>query len=432
MLGRVRRIAPNRDASSSPLAARGGGREPVLPTVIRAPRQSSAGHPAAKRRHSTWRRTALAALLVLAAGALAAFIAAATVSAYAFSIIWEPPGAVAAAAADAQAAAARYLATQQGSVDNSMFGAVSADDKARFPASNDTVAAASRYTIVVMSYNRRLSILPLIINKLGSCPSVAEVLLVWNGDDPPSLDILDSPAPVRIRTEHKNNLNNRMKLDPGYKTDAVFIADDDVLFRCADLERAFARWQDNRQALVGFFPRLAVVGPPSDYLHERIVFQRGQYNVMLTAGEFVSRQLLERYWSKQYNEGRELVARLTNCEDILLTCVAAGALLETQQQQQQQQKELGSKGSREQQRRRGHVSWMQPSRRLDISFLSGVGISKGHGVHIAMRRQCVAQFSEWYGADLLQTQQVDWKADGRGGWLSRPMCRLTSLGCVYL
>lgn len=50
----------------------------------------------------------------------------------------------------------------------------------------------------------------------------------------------------------------------------------------------------------------------------------------------------------------------------------------------------------------------------------------------AMRRQCVAQFSEWYGADLLQTQQVDWKADGRGGWLSRPMCRLTSLGCVYL
>lgn len=33
--------------------------------------------------------------------------------------------------------------------------------------------------------------------------AVAEVLLVWNGDDPPSLDILDSPAPVRIRTEHK-------------------------------------------------------------------------------------------------------------------------------------------------------------------------------------------------------------------------------------
>lgn len=31
---------------------------------------------------------------------------------------------------------------------------------------------------------------------------------------------------------------------------------------CADVERAFARWQTDQQALVGFFPRLTSPGPP--------------------------------------------------------------------------------------------------------------------------------------------------------------------------
>jgi hypothetical protein len=31
--------------------------------------------------------------------------------------------------------------------------------------------------------------------------AVAEVLLVWNGDDPPATSLFDSRAPLRIRTE---------------------------------------------------------------------------------------------------------------------------------------------------------------------------------------------------------------------------------------
>jgi hypothetical protein len=53
-----------------------------------------------------------------------------------------------------------------------------------------------------------------------------------------------------------------MRPDPGIATPAVLLADDDVLLRCADVERAFARWQANRQAIVGFFPRLGLEGPP--------------------------------------------------------------------------------------------------------------------------------------------------------------------------
>lgn len=36
-----------------------------------------------------------------------------------------------------------------------------------------------------------------------------------------------------------------------------------VRCRCADVERAFARWQANQQDIVGFFPRLKTPGPPS-------------------------------------------------------------------------------------------------------------------------------------------------------------------------
>ena len=31
---------------------------------------------------------------------------------------------------------------------------------------------------------------------------------------------------------------------------------------CADVERAFAKWQAHQQAVVGFFPRLTSPGPP--------------------------------------------------------------------------------------------------------------------------------------------------------------------------
>jgi hypothetical protein len=111
----------------------------------------------------------------------------------------------------------------------------------------------------------------------------------------------------------QNDLSNRLRPDPGIGTAAVLLSDDDLLLRCAcltctkwqlsgvcgarcclpaafcrvqpqqqqwcstlppaptpprppcrcaDVERAFARWQANQQALVGFFPRLGTPGPP--------------------------------------------------------------------------------------------------------------------------------------------------------------------------
>ena len=110
------------------------------------------------------------------------------------------------------------------------------------------------------------------------------------------------------------------------------------------MERAFARWLAAPQALVGFFPRLletwtplqvramewvtaaphsehmhvrlhaphitcfpSVWHPPrSQYLGEQVAFALGRYNAMLTAAEFVSLDVLKRYWTERYGWGELL------------------------------------------------------------------------------------------------------------------------------
>lgn len=140
--------------------------------------------------------------------------------------------------------------------------------------------------------------------------AAVEVLLVWNGGDPPPASLFKaSRAPVRIRQETQNDLSNRLRPDDGITTAAVLLADDDVLLRCADVERAFAAWLAHQQALVGFFPRLALPGPPPQYLGERAVFARRRFNVLLTAGELASVELLRRYWSDAFARGGEGMAK---------------------------------------------------------------------------------------------------------------------------
>lgn len=127
-----------------------------------------------------WR--AAAALLMLLA--LTAFLAGAAVSCYILTTIYESPAAVAAAAAEAQAAAAAASASHQLEMGAATPSRPSEGAQAPLLAPNHTAGqqlAASgptsqlldptRYTVVVMSYRRRLRTLPLVINKLGSCPS---------------------------------------------------------------------------------------------------------------------------------------------------------------------------------------------------------------------------------------------------------------------
>ncbi|PRW57258.1 glycosyltransferase family 64 C5-like [Chlorella sorokiniana] len=389
-------------------AALGSTARPVLPLHKAAkPSPPAAKHGKPPRQISSrqvWRAAALLALAAL----LAAAAAAAAVGWYATSILHERPEALAAAMTEVQAA-----------VSGAAAGTAAA------PEQEGGNLLAGNYTVVVMSYIKRLSTtLPYVVNHLGNCPSASEVLLVWNGNDPPAPSLFNTRAPVRVRAEAKNDLSNRVRPDGGIRTAAVLLADDDLLLPCADVERAFAKWQANQQAIVGFFPRLTSPGPPPQYLGERHVFRQMQYNTVLTGFAFVSRRLLDLYWADRYAQGRAHVLSEKNCEDILFNYAAAAAIQEGSQLLEPQQQG----GAAELQ---PHAVWSQPSRRLDISFVSGVGISKSGGIHEAKRRRCVQLFSQWYG-DILRPQPVRW--DQRSAtWrlLLRPACWLPT-GCLYL
>lgn len=86
-----------------------------------------------------------------------------------------------------------------------------------------------------------------------------------------------------------------------------------------------------------------------------------------------------------------------NCEDILFNYAAAAAIRDASHSgasQQQQQQQRSRQQLQQLDEQAGglppHAVWSQPSRRLDISFLSGVGISKSGSIHEGA----------WAGADL--------------------------------
>ncbi|PRW33720.1 Solute carrier family 35 member G1 [Chlorella sorokiniana] len=438
------------------------GREPVLPVRKPKPKSSSPiGSPPGSRRllrgggsRAGLQRALRAALLLLMVAAAAACTVAAAAALYYRSIIYEPADALAAATAEVQQA---LRAAGSAAVWPAGAPSLAAEDdlKPPGPAAIDVLRAAedppieespapqplwtANYTVVVMSYAARLRTLPLVVNKMGSCPSVAEVLIVWNGEDPPPPSHFRSRAPVRVRQETQMDLSNRLRADEGIRTAAVFLCDDDVLLRCADVERAFARWLAAPQALVGFFPRLLETWSPPQYHGEQVAFARGRYNAMLTATEFVGLDVLKRYWTERYGWARWVVGQKLNCEDLLLNWAAAEGIRENFLAAQPipplgkpQQAPAGPE------RWPPHAVWVQPSRRLDISLLSGLrtGISRRRAAHEATRRECVGMWTNAYG-DLLQEEKIEWQGNAAGagrspGGLHAPLLPAASPVCQAL
>lgn len=100
------------------------------------------------------------------------------------------------------------------------------------------------------------------------------------------------------------------------------------------------------------------------------------------------------------------MSRRGNCEDILLNIVAATAIQEHSLQPGAASSSPGGPGGRRlllgevepPERRLPQAVWVQPSRRLDISLLSGVGISRA--AQHAGSAAGVAALCFFYSAEL--------------------------------
>eukprot|EP00887_Chlorella_sp_A99_P000045 scaffold16.g45.t1 len=284
---------------------------------------------------------------------------------------------------------------------------------------------AAQFTLLVMTTAARLATLRMVLAHYARCcPSLAEVVLVWNGGPPPApgRDLPPLCVPLRVRVEANNSLNNRFRPDPQLKTRAVLHMDDDILVRCSDVERGFRAWQARPDALVGYFPRLllpggsessaagggggdalangagATGGQPLQYLGEREVFARGAYNAILTGAAFLDAPLAaELYWGEGNAEGRAAVDRRFNCEarDVLMNFLLAahhakGRGLQQQAGQEQQRGRQQQGRPQLQQPAAAEaaaetpVVYVPPHRRLDLSKLTSVGLSRKAG-HAAAR-----------------------------------------------
>uniref|UniRef100_A0A1D1ZVJ1 Uncharacterized protein n=1 Tax=Auxenochlorella protothecoides TaxID=3075 RepID=A0A1D1ZVJ1_AUXPR len=265
---------------------------------------------------------------------------------------------------------------------------------------------ASAYTVMLLSHGPRVPTLKVTVGWVSQCPSVAEVVIIWNSGKPPDTSGWAAPggAPVRLRLSPRNELTNRFLPDPLLRTRAVLTLDDDILSTCADVEALFAAWRRDPGLLAGMFPRLAGAGPPAAYAGEQEVYRRGRYNMVLTGGMVLDAdRIFPLFNSPQYAEERAYVNSVTNCEDLLVNFVVA---------------EVNAA--------RGNVSasMLRPRRRLDISKLmgQGVGISRDRGSHQAKREACVERFAQRLVMPVEQEVPV---------WVDRPPC-LSWLGCVYL
>ncbi|GAB4816089.1 hypothetical protein N2152v2_003135 [Parachlorella kessleri] len=316
----------------------------------------------------------------------------------------------------------------------------------------------SKFTLLTMTYSARLPTLQLFVEHYSKCPSVAEILVVWNSGPPPDVarDFPGTPVPVRVRVEAANSLNNRFRPDPLLTTRGVLQLDDDTLIRCSDVELGFTAWRLHPHALVGYYPRL-IETEPAAYLGEATVFRENTYNAVITKAAFLDAQTaFQLYWSPENapgkcqsprSAGRAYVDRLFNGEDILMNFVlaaharanqtaalgaaaveAAAAARRTKQligrgpggfpYGQPQEQDAPGGGQQEQ-----TVLYVHPRRRLDISGLSSVGISRS-SAHAEKRRLCVAEFTRLFQGNPLQPAHVNQH--------QRPLCNVPFLGCVHL
>jgi len=298
----------------------------------------------------------------------------------------------------------------------------------------------SRFTLLVMSYESRRTLLEGYIRNYQNCPSVGEILIVWNqlnqnhrdqrgGKEktavPPD-PLRDYPwakVPIRVRAHANNSLTNRYLPDDQLRYRGVLSLDDDLRLPCADVERAFAKWRLSPSSLTGYVARLAEVSTTPRYQSEPEAVAKGWYNLILTGAAFIdSRKAFAAYWSdsKPMQKARKLVDSLQNCDDILMNFVVANSTMPHD----------GKKGKKQ-----GSVLFVRPSRRLDVSWLSGVGLSHSVDHFLGDAEQCLIKFEKLFKRWPLRAEEFNWgESEGQEGGGGKPKCRKgrSHLDCSYL
>ncbi|KAG5917068.1 hypothetical protein E4U53_004242 [Claviceps sorghi] len=190
---------------------------------------------------------------------------------------------------------------------------------------------------------------------------------------PPENYVSKHGVPVRYRKSPVNSLNQKMWPDPTYKTQAIFLCDDDIYYKPKDLEFVFQSWRKfGRRRMTGGFTRCAKQdGATGNYTYT-FCSKGDNYNLILTGLSFAHISFLDYYSSNDPfpTKIRAYVDEHFNCEDLAMNYVVSMLTSEGP---------LCVKGN-------------EPY----VSYVPKVGISAKPG-HFEARTRCLNDYKEFFG-----------------------------------
>ena len=149
---------------------------------------------------------------------------------------------------------------------------------------------------------------------------VHKIFVVWHSTVVPCpANVLLGAIMVIFSCQACDSLNNRFLLDMRITTDAVLIMDDDIQVHLDDLERLFLAWQENRDRVVGFFPRWfqPVTNISGRYVQKQHMLTHSQgYSFILTKAMIVDFSYIHEYRCGLGRHLHDIVDVYMNGEDI--------------------------------------------------------------------------------------------------------------------
>ncbi|ENH71376.1 Exostosin-like 3 [Fusarium oxysporum f. sp. cubense race 1] len=182
--------------------------------------------------------------------------------------------------------------------------------------------ADERFTIAMLTYrrpkelNHTLTVLP-----EENIPSLYEIIVI-RGDleaELPMNFVSKYKVPVRFRMALKDSLNEKLRPDPDFKTQAILLADGDVYYRPRDVGFDFQTWISSHRR-----PRCSDIDAEGNYNYNFCSRkERDDYSMILTNLCFSHISFMDYYWSNDSTMAkiRDYVDGVFNCKDIALNYV---------------------------------------------------------------------------------------------------------------
>ncbi|XP_059165262.1 exostosin-like 3 [Physella acuta] len=175
-----------------------------------------------------------------------------------------------------------------------------------------------QFTIVMLTYDREVVLIHA-LHRFKGLPFLNKVLVIWNGESPPSVDLRwpEIGVPIEVLRTRKNSLNNRFLPYDSIETEAILSIDDDAHLRHDEIVFGFRVWREERARVVGFPGRFHAW----DVKHQSWNYNSNyscELSMVLTGAAFFHKYYTYLYSYVMPQAIRDKVDEYMNCEDIAM------------------------------------------------------------------------------------------------------------------